>query len=136
MTALLDSDVIVDHLRGELAAREFLIRLAAESVPPAISVITVAEIEAGLREPERPAVESLFASLRILPVDESIARQAGRYRARYGKSHNVLLPEALIGATAGLHGLVLYSLSRKHYPMDDVAVVVPYGKGRRPHSAM
>ena len=34
-------------------------RLAREQMPPGISVITVAEIEAGVREPERKAVEAL-----------------------------------------------------------------------------
>ena len=129
MTALLDSDILIDHLRGEPAARELLLRLASELIPPAISVVTVAEIEAGLRETERETVEALFASLQVLSVDETIARQAGRYRAQYGKSHNVLLPDALIAATGKLCGLTLYSLNRKHYPMDDVSVIVPYVKG-------
>ena len=53
MTALLDSDIVIDHLRGQSAARELLRRLAREQMPPGISVITVAEIEAGVREPER-----------------------------------------------------------------------------------
>jgi len=53
VTALLDSDIVIDHLRGQSAARELLRRLAREQMPPGISVITVAEIEAGVREPER-----------------------------------------------------------------------------------
>ncbi len=128
MTALLDSDIVIDHLRGVSAARVLLLRLARESMPPGVSVVTVAEIEAGVRAPERTSVEALFSGLAIHPIDEPIARQAGRYRAMYGKSHGVLLPDALIAATAKLRGLVLYSLNGKHYPMEDVRVVVPYQK--------
>ena len=53
-------------------------RLAREQMPPGISVITVAEIEAGVREPERKAVEALFSGLLIFPVDEAIARPGGQ----------------------------------------------------------
>ena len=98
VTVLLDSDVVIDHLRGEAAARELLRRLAHGQISMGISVITVAEIEAGVRESESQAVEALFAGLLIFPVDKAIARQAGRYRALYGKSHGVLLPGALIAA--------------------------------------
>ena len=66
VTVLLDSDVVIDHLRGEAAARELLRRLAHGQISMGISVITVAEIEAGVRESERQAVEALFSGLLII----------------------------------------------------------------------
>lgn len=128
MSVLLDTDVLVDHLRGVTAARELLMELAAAEERPAISVITVAEIEAGTLESERDQVEALLLALYVYTLDSPIAQQAGRYRATYGKTHGVLLPDALIAATAFHHGSRLYTLNRKHYPMEDINVVVPYSR--------
>jgi len=125
MNALLDTDVLIDHLRGVPEAKALLLELAAAG-SLAVSVITVAEIEAGTRDPEREQVEKLLSSLPGLPVDTAIARKAGHYRTQYAKTHGVLLPDALIAATAVLHGCKLYTLNSKHYPMDDINVVVPY----------
>ena len=126
MSFLFDTDVLVDHLRGVAGARDALLTLGGGSDPGAISVITVAEIEAGLREEERPAVERLFAALAIQDVTEPIARQAGRYRASFGASHGVLLPDAIIAATAHVQQMQLVTLNKKHYPMSDIVVQVPY----------
>ncbi|MEX2525974.1 MAG: type II toxin-antitoxin system VapC family toxin [Gammaproteobacteria bacterium] len=128
MSILIDTDVIIDHLRGILAAREWLLERVSADAPPAISVITVAEIEAGIRASERRHVEALLRGLHILPLDNDIAVQGGRYRALYGRSHGVLLPDVLIAATARIHKKPLYTLNDKHYPMDDIRIVVPYRK--------
>ena len=128
MNALLDTDILIDHLRGEEQARSLLLDLALAEQPPAISVITVAEIEAGLRDAERAQVEALLSSLQSLTVDAAIARLAGRYRMALGKSHSVLLPDALIAATALQHEKTLYTMNQKHYPMAELEVIVPYQK--------
>jgi len=129
MTVLIDTDVLIDHLRGVPDAQDFLLRLESDVSCPAISVISVAEIEAGVRDSERPLVEHLFAAMQVYDVDKSIARQAGRYRAFFGRSHGVQLPDALIAATAKVHRFDLITLNVKHYSMEDIVVRVPYGKG-------
>jgi predicted nucleic acid-binding protein len=48
-------------------------------------------------------------------------------KARYGKSHGVGLVDALIAATAKLHGYRLVTLNKKHFPMLD-NVLIPYQK--------
>lgn len=129
MKALLDTDVLIDHLRGVPAAREWLTELLSTNVQPVISVITVAEIEAGIREPEREPVEKLLSCLPGLPVDTDVARKAGHYRAVYAKTHGVLLPDAMIAATALVRDCTLYTLNSKYYPMEDIDIVVPYSRG-------
>ena len=129
MNALIDTDVLIDHLRGVAVARDLLLHLLESGGPPAISAITVAEIEAGIGESERETVEVLLDRLPALALDPEIARTGGRFRREYGASHGVLLPDALIAATAVKHGRTLYTLNRKHYPMPEVEVVVPYEKG-------
>jgi len=53
-------------------------------------------------------------------VDAVTGRRAGTYLLRYAKSHGVGIADALIAAAASTTGLQLWTLNRRHYPMDDV----------------
>ncbi len=122
---IVDTDVLIDCLRGRPEAAAFIKQLTAED-ELAISVISVAELEAGIRGGEREALDAFLGLMQRHPVSEAIARTAGAYARQYAKSHGVLLPDALIAATAHHHGGGLATLNRKHYPMSDVEVVTPY----------
>jgi predicted nucleic acid-binding protein len=112
---LVDSDVLIDFLRGLPEARDFVLSLPREA---AISAITVAELHVGVREgKERAALQGMLDSFRILPLDAEIARRGGLWRRDFGRSHGVGLNDALIAATAEFHALQLASLNLKHYPM-------------------
>jgi len=54
-----------------------------------------------------------------------MGRQAGAYLARYARSHGVEIADALIAAAATTAGLHLWTLNRKHYPMEDVRFFEP-----------
>ncbi|MBM4273639.1 MAG: type II toxin-antitoxin system VapC family toxin [Deltaproteobacteria bacterium] len=121
---LLDTDVLIDYFRGR---EEALAYLRARSEPILISVITVAELYAGVREgEERRRVEQFLAVLEIIPVDAEIAQKGGLYRRDYGPSHGIGLADALIAATAEFHQARLVTLNARHFPM--VEVEVPYTK--------
>ncbi len=112
--ALVDTDVLIDYLRGHPKAKAKV--LALEQV--LVSVVTVAELYAGVRgSKEQRDVANLLAECERLPVDEQIAKDAGQLKNRYFPSHGVQLPDALIAATAVAHDLPLYTLNLKHYPM-------------------
>ena len=122
---LIDTDVLIDYLRGHAAAVSYLESLIE---PLLISAITVAELYAGVREgTERQALESFLTAFQIVIANEMIAKQGGLYRRDYGKSHNVGLADALIAATVELRGATLVTLNRKHFPML-AKVTVPYTK--------
>lgn len=125
MPALIDTDVLIDHLRGKQEARDFLNNSLAEEVN-ICSVITQAELLAGMRPGEEEALRALLSLFRIQPVSEAVAEQAGRYRRTFGKSHGVELPDALIAGTALLQKATLYTTNVKHYPMPDIEVARPY----------
>lgn len=115
---LVDSDVLIAHLRGVPAARDWLVttRLRGESM--AISVVTVAEITGGMRSPERVAVQRLLASFDQLPVDAEVAHLAGEHMRRYRRSHAAIgLGDHFIAATARIAGAELATLNVKHFPM-------------------
>jgi predicted nucleic acid-binding protein len=124
MTAwLLDACVIIDYLRDRPEAVE-LIRGA--SARPDVSAITVAELFAGARTAnEQRRIDGLLHQLVVRNVDLEVARLGGAYRRRYGHSHGVLIPDALIAATAQVHGARLVTRNARHFPMLD-DLVVPY----------
>ena len=122
---LIDTDVIIDYLRGQANAVASIESLAN---PLLISAITVAELYSGVREgEERRALESFISVFELVPVSEEIAAQGGLYRRDYSKSHKVGLADALIAATAKVRGATLITLNIKHFPMLQ-SVKVPYAK--------
>jgi len=114
---LVDSDVLIAHLRGVVNARDWLIS-ARRRDQLAISVVTVTEITGGMRSDERREVWALLGALRVQPVTELIARQAGALMRQYRKSHSGIgLGDYLVAGTAQTQGLELATLNVRHFPM-------------------
>lgn len=99
---LVDTDVFVDHLRGAVELKPGTHRLH-------YSVVTRAELFAGTAGTE--LISTLLGPLRELGVGRAVAERAGRIRRETG----VLLPDALIAATALEHGLQLATRNRRHF---------------------
>ncbi|MGB2682324.1 MAG: type II toxin-antitoxin system VapC family toxin [Candidatus Competibacter sp.] len=122
---LIDTDVIIDYLRGQVNAVDYIERLTN---PLLISVITVAELYSGVREgEERTALETFLSAFELVTVSEEIAVKGGLHRRDYGKSHKIGLADALIAATAEIRGATLITLNTKHFPML-ASVKAPYAK--------
>ena len=117
---LLDSDVIIEILRGHRAALHAARALEGSRVPTYCTAVAWAEIYAGVRPGEETAAQAFFDARGAVALDGPIGRHAGGYLARYGRSHGVELADALVAAAAAISGLRLWTLNRKHYPMDDV----------------
>lgn len=119
---LVDTDVLVEYLRGRPRAADYLEALDAELH---VSAITVAELFAGAREDEEGQLRRFLSSFAIRPVTERIAEIGGRHRSSWGPSHGTGLADALIAATASTAGCTLATFNDRHFPMLD-AVEVPY----------
>ncbi len=121
---LLDTDVLVDYLRGEQEAMAYLEGLGGDLLT---SAITVAELFAGVREgEERRVLTQFIRAFEIVPIDSDIAKQGGLYRRGFGPSHGVGLADALIAASAEAREAKVVTLNERHFPMLDV--LVPYQK--------
>ncbi|MFL6210898.1 MAG: type II toxin-antitoxin system VapC family toxin [Pyrinomonadaceae bacterium] len=122
---LIDTDVLVDYLRGRAEAIAYLESLNA---PLLISAVTVAELYAGVREgAERIALAEFTQAFEIVVIDQEIGIKGGLYRRDYSKSHNTGLADALIAATAETQQATLVTCNKKHFPML-ANVIVPYQK--------
>ena len=122
---LIDSDVLIDYLRGREEAIRFL---EQNNNFMCISVITVAELYAGVRDgKERAVLDNFIDYFNVLPINLDIARKGGLFRRDYFKSCGVGLADALIAATALSADATLVTLNRKHFPMVR-NLMVPYKK--------
>lgn len=122
---LIDTDILIDYLRDNQQAIVFL-----ESIdsPFYISVISVAELFAGVRDGDEHTKLSCFLeACATIELNLAISEKGGLYRRDYGKNHGVGLADALIAATAAQHDLTVVTLNGKHYPMLK-NVLIPYRK--------
>lgn len=118
---LIDTDVLINFLRGIENSRLFLSDIAMEEVAYC-SVITIAEILAGMKPQEKPRIDALIDGLEILPVTLEIAQKAAQYKKDI-KSHALELDDCLIAATAYIHRKKLATCNTKHFPMDDITKI-------------
>jgi predicted nucleic acid-binding protein len=115
---LVDSDVLIAHLRGVPAAREWMVEARTSAGPMAVSAVSIAEITGGMRSSERRAVWHLLGSLRVEGVSEVVARRAGELMRSHRRSHvGIGMGDYLIAATADTRGHDLATLNVKHFPM-------------------
>lgn len=115
MSVVLDTSVLVDHLRGSTAATEYLTGLDER---PVCSEISRIEVIQGLRSSERKAADELFELLSWAPVGEDVARRAGELGRRWRRSHpGIGVADLAIAATAEEIEARLATRNVKHFPM-------------------
>jgi predicted nucleic acid-binding protein len=111
---LLDTDIVVDFLRGQPSAVAYV---KAEADRISFSSIVVAELYAGVRNDELQRLDELLSLFPVIPVTADVARAAGLHKRDYFKSHVVGLADAIIAATAETLDVELKTFNVKHYPM-------------------
>lgn len=122
---LIDTDVLIDYLRGRPEAVAYLESLSEDLL---ISAITIAELYAGVRDgKERSQLDIFISAFEVAPTSREVAVKGGLYRRDYGRSHGTGLPDALIAATAESQQATLVTLNAKHFPML-THVITPYQK--------
>jgi predicted nucleic acid-binding protein len=117
---LLDSCILIRHLRRHRLTTALLSRLAVEG-RVGIATISRLEIVEGMREHEREGTMQLLDSLLSYPLDAAIADLGGELIRCY-RTQGITLdePDAIIGATAICHDLILVTYNSKHYPMPEL----------------
>lgn len=114
---LFDTDVLIEHLRGNETAR-FLLDHALRHGDAACSVLTSFELLASMRSGERHAVRALLEAMDAVPVSPPVAARAGEWARTYRRSHaHIGAIDYLIAATAEIEGADLLTRNVRHYPM-------------------
>ncbi|WP_031518179.1 type II toxin-antitoxin system VapC family toxin [Desulfofalx alkaliphila] len=100
MKIILDTNIIIDHLRNIPQATKQLQEVEDGNYTGLISVIT---------------------------VDSNIAKAAGNLLAKYRASHGLEPMDALIAATAQVNKAVLFTLNKKRFRfIEGLVVINPY----------
>lgn len=122
---VLDSNIVIDILRGRPAIVEADLALGRAGIRAYCTPVSYAEVYGGMRPGEEAATRSFFEARGEVVVDARVGRRAGACLARYRKSHGVEIADALVAAAAVTSGLRLWTQNRKRYPMDDVRFYEP-----------
>ncbi len=117
---LLDSDIIIWHLRGWEKVTETLRDLQRFGLP-ACSSLSVLEVEVGVKKGEEEKTMSFLKSLKIFDVNLEIAWNAAQLiRENRIKGITMDLPDAVIASTCILNNLILVTCNTKHYPIPEL----------------
>jgi len=124
---LIDTDILVDAARALPEAMAFLTKQQAAGAMR-ISIISAMELVAGCRNAkELTEVQQFLQQVAVLPVSTSASQDAYHLMESFFLSHGLLIPDALIAATALEHGLRLYTKNVRHFQMIPALTVVrPY----------
>lgn len=99
MEYLCDTCILIDYLRGKEEAKQRLV--ADRSKGLGMSVITYMELMVGARNKnELLTIKKAFADFEIVELSESISVKGKNLIEKFTKSHGLLIPDALIAATA------------------------------------
>jgi len=117
VSALVDTSILIDYLRGHAGAGDLLERERAADVLHA-SEITRIEILAGMRPAEEDATRALLSTLVWHPVDAEIAEEAGALGRQWLPSHHTIdSADLAIAATAVRTDARLLTRNVRHFPM-------------------
>lgn len=115
---VLDTSIIIDHLRQPKKKPSRLIRLAKQKPKEtlALSIISIQELYEGKSTQEPKKEQSLLATiapLKILPYTYEIAQLAGEISRDLGRP--LELADAAIAATTLIHNASLLTLNKKDF---------------------
>ncbi|MDO9287961.1 MAG: type II toxin-antitoxin system VapC family toxin [Thermodesulfovibrionales bacterium] len=113
---LVDTDIAIDYLRGIQYANDFMDGLW-ENNAACLSILSVYELYAGMREDEREDTENFINACNIETVTREIASKGGElYRQNRTKGVTLTSIDCLVAATAMVNGHKIATRNVSHYP--------------------
>lgn len=114
MLYLCDTCILIDYLRGKTEVKQKLEKDREQGL--GMSSVTYMELMVGaLNKREVGIIKKAFADFEVIEISEPISVKAKKLIEKYTKSHGLLIPDALIGATALEIGLPLYTANIKDF---------------------
>ena len=135
---LLDTNVVSELRRPKPhgAVLEWIADVKADTL--FLSAVTIGEIQAGIemtRGQDRPKAQALevwldqvVGTYSVLPMDGAAFREWARLKHRRS---NTLVEDAMIAATARVHGLTVVTRNVADFKALGVSLINPFGAARR-----
>lgn len=125
---LLDTTVLIDLSRGEAAAADFIDNERQKGTEFSVSIISAMELIIGCRNKTEVAkAEKQIADFKLVQLTPAISQKTYELVIAFNKSHGLMIPDALIAATALMESLVLMSDNVRHFNMiPDLVITRPY----------
>ncbi|MGQ9657545.1 MAG: PIN domain-containing protein [Fimbriimonadales bacterium] len=126
MKYLLDTDILIDILRGYTRSVEWL---TTQIEPPAIVSVCVMELIQGCRSKrDLQAVEQLIAPLDVwYPTADDMQLALEQFKTHFLKAR-LSAVDAIVAAVAMTRATPLCTFNTKHYSIFPITVVEPYPK--------
>jgi len=110
MMYLCDTCILIDYLRGVVTIKDKLVVDRLENL--GMSSVTMMELLVGAyNKKEITLIRKAFNEITVIEISDDISRLAMQLIEKYSKSHNLLIPDALIAATSIITLTPLYTLN-------------------------
>ena len=111
---LCDTNILIEFYKNTQQVVQELRRIGQDQL--AVSTVTQAELYFGaLNKAELQKIKQHLSLLHQLHIDVRISAQFLQLMETYSLSHKLSIPDAMIAATAMVHGLNLYTLNKKDF---------------------
>lgn len=113
---IVDTDIAIDYLRGIQYAKDLMLFLW-ETNMAYLSILSVYELYAGMKEEELEDTENFIHACNIEPITLDITRRAGEFYRRY-RTQGITLTaiDCLINSTAIIGNYKVATKNKSHYP--------------------
>ena len=123
---IVDTDILIDEGRGISTAAEFLNRIRSSSAL-AVSVVTQMKLTVGCRnKTEQRELTNFLRRFQILSITSEVSDSAIELLRHYNLSHGLLIPDALIAATAMTYSEPLATMNQRDFRFIDGLELLPY----------
>ena len=125
---LLDSTVLIDLSRGNEDAIYFIDTLRKNNQEAAISIISSMELIIGCRNKgEVNKTLKFLGDYSVIDISIPVSKKAYQLIIEYSKSHGLVIPDAIIAATALESSLTLATSNVRHFDIiEGLGVQKPY----------
>ncbi len=114
---LIDTDVLIEYLRGSPVVCPLIDEIKGGDVKAYFSTITETELYSGSRnEREDTRIAALLSFLTRVDVDGNVAVVSGKLRYKY-RARKLETPDAIIAGTAQILNVKLATFNRRHFEM-------------------
>jgi hypothetical protein len=111
---LCDTNIFISAFNGRQDTIGHLDKIGLDEI--VLSAVTVMELLQGMgNKKEIAQMKKKIKYYDVIQIDEAISSKAIEYIETYKLSHGLLIPDAIIGATAVVHQIPLYTYNLRDF---------------------